>query len=101
VAPRKSVQILPGITVDVVIDIARARGMAVELRPVPEAELRAADEIWLSSSGREVLAITQLDGRPIGNGTPGPAFRKMLEWYRQAKIDDARTWLARVQPRAA
>lgn len=101
VAPRKSVQILPGITVDAVLDIARDRGMPIELRPVPEAELRAADEIWLSSSGREVLAITSLDGRPLGSGKPGPAFRRMLEWYRQAKMDDARSWLARAPQRAA
>jgi D-alanine transaminase len=94
VAPRKSVQILPGITYDAAVEIARAHGMPVELRPVPEAELRAADEIWLSSSGREVLAITSLDGRAVGSGRPGPAYRQMAEWFRQAKRADAARWLA-------
>jgi D-alanine transaminase len=94
IAPRKSVQILPGITYDAAIEIARAHGMPVELRPVPEAELRAADEIWLSSSGREVLAITSLDGRPVADGRPGPAYRRMAEWFRQAKRADAARWLA-------
>jgi D-alanine transaminase len=94
VAPRKSVQILPGITYDAAIEIARAHGMPLELRPVPEAELRAADEIWLSSSGREVLAITSLDGSPVGNGRPGPAYRRMAEWFQQAKRADSARWLA-------
>jgi len=93
VAPRKSVQILPGITYDAAIEVARTHGMPVELRPVPEAELRAAEEIWLSSSGREVLAITSLDDRPVGSGRPGAAYRKMAEWFRQAKRADATRWL--------
>ena len=94
VAPRKSVQILPGITYDAAIEIARARGVAVELRPVPESELRAADEVWLSSSGREVIAITALDGRPVGSGRPGPLYQQMVEWFQQAKRADAAHWLA-------
>jgi D-alanine transaminase len=94
IAPRKSVQILPGITYDAVFDIAQAHGLKTERRPVTEAELRGADEVWLSSSGREVLAITSLDGRPIGNGRPGPVFREVQAWMQQAKRDEARAWKA-------
>jgi D-alanine transaminase len=94
IAPRKSVQILPGITYDAVFDIAQAHGLKTERRPVAEAELRGADEVWLSSSGREVLAITSLDGRPIGNGRPGPVFREVQAWMQQAKRDEARAWKA-------
>jgi D-alanine transaminase len=94
IAPRKSVQILPGITYDAVFEIAQAHGLATERRPVTEAELRGADEVWLSSSGREVLAITLLDGRPIGNGRPGPAYRQVQAWMQQAKRDEARAWKA-------
>ena len=101
IAPRKSTQILPGITVDAVLDIARARGLPVELRPVPEAEVRAADELWLSSSGREVLAVTQLDGKSIGGGVPGPAYRQMLAWFQESKLDDARRWHAEGRRRLA
>lgn len=101
IAPRKSSQILPGITVDSVLDIAHARGMPVELRLVPEAEVRAADEIWLSSSGREVLAVTRLDGEPIGSGVPGPAYRQMLAWFHEAKHEDARRWHAEGRRRLA
>jgi D-alanine transaminase len=92
VAPRKTVQILPGITYDAVFDIAQAHGVATERRPVSEAELRAADEVWLSSSGREVLAITSLDGRAVGDGRPGPLYRQVQAWVQQAKREDARAW---------
>jgi D-alanine transaminase len=94
IAPRKSVQILPGITYDAVFEIAQAHGLPTERRPVAESELRVADEIWLSSSGREVLPITTLDGRPVGDGRPGPVFRQVLAWLQQAKRDEARAWSA-------
>ena len=93
-APQKSNLILPGITYDVVFEIARAHGMPCEVRPISEAELRSADEILLSSSGREVLAITRLDNEPVGDGRPGPAFRQIHAWYQQAKRDDAARWRA-------
>jgi len=95
VAPRKSVQILPGITCDASYDLAREHGLNLELRPVPEAELRSADELWLSSSGREVLAITTLDGQPVGSDAPGPVYRRMREWFQAEKRNDARRWQQR------
>ncbi len=94
-APRKSVQILPGITCDASYDLAREHGLALELRPVSEEELRSADELWLSSSGREVLPITLLDGVPVGTGRPGPVYRKMQSWFQAAKRVDALRWVER------
>jgi len=94
IAPLKTVQILPGITYDAVFDIARAHGLKTERRPVAEAELRSADEVWLSSSGREVLAITRLDGKPVGNGRPGPVYQQVQAWMQQAKREDALAWKA-------
>jgi len=76
-APPKSNLILPGTTYDVVLELAQANAMPVEIRPVSEAELRAADELWITSATREVLAVTRLDGKPVGDGTPGPVFRRM------------------------
>jgi D-alanine transaminase len=93
-APQKSNLILPGITYDAVFEIARANGMPCGVRPISEAELRTADELMLSSSGREVLAITRLDGQPVGTGAPGAAFRRLYGWYQQAKRDDAARWRA-------
>jgi D-alanine transaminase len=93
-APRKTMQILPGITYDAVFDIAAAHGVPTERRDVSEAELRAADEVLLSSSGREVLAITRIDDRPVGSGRPGPLYRQLHAWLQQAKRDEARRWQA-------
>jgi D-alanine transaminase len=98
IAPAKSNLILPGITYDAAFEIARARSLPCELRPVPADELRAADEIWLSSSGREVLAITRLDGAPVGDGVPGPVYRRMHGWFQQAKRADAERWNSRAAP---
>jgi D-alanine transaminase len=84
-APAKSNLILPGITYDVVIELARANSLALEIRDVREAEVRAADEVWVTSSSKEVFPIVELDGRPIGDGRPGPAFRRMYQLYQDFK----------------
>jgi D-alanine transaminase len=94
-APRQSHQILPGITCDTSYLLAKEHGLTLELRPVSEAEVRSADELWLSSSGREVLPITTLDGRPVGAGVPGPMYKRMWSWFQEAKRADARRWQAR------
>ena len=85
VSPPKSSLILPGITYDVVTELARANGLPLEFREVPEAEVRSADEIWVTSSSKEVLAIVSLDGRKVGDGKPGPQFRRMYELYQEFK----------------
>jgi D-alanine transaminase len=59
--------------------------MPLEFAEISEAEVRAADEVWITSSSKEVLAIVQLDGRPIGDGRPGPAFRRMYQLYQEFK----------------
>jgi D-alanine transaminase len=85
VAPPKDNLILPGITYDATLEFARDAGLPFEVRPVPRAEALAADEMWLSSSTKEVLAITTVDGRPFGNGMPGPVFRRMHALFQQKK----------------
>ncbi|MBL8481116.1 MAG: D-amino acid aminotransferase [Rhodocyclaceae bacterium] len=84
-APPKSHFMLPGITYDLVLELARDHGLAHEIRPVAAAEVRNADEIWMTSSGREVLAITRLDDRPVGSGRPGPVCERMYGWYQDYK----------------
>ncbi len=79
-APPADHLILPGITYELTIELARTHGLPCEVRPVSEAETRAADEIWLSSSTNEVLAITRLDGKPVGGGMPGPVWQQMAQW---------------------
>ncbi|MDX5364579.1 MAG: D-amino acid aminotransferase [Pseudazoarcus pumilus] len=84
-APPKSHLMLPGITYDVVLELARRHGQAVEVRDISEDEVRSADELWLTSSTKEVLPITRLDGQPVGNGRPGPVTFRLHAWYQQAK----------------
>ena len=60
-SPAKSNLILPGITYDVVVELAQGAGLPLQFRDLPEAEVRAADEIWLTSSSKEVLAVVSLD----------------------------------------
>lgn len=86
-APIKNHLMLPGITYDVVLELAAAHGLPHEVRDITEAEVRDADELWLTSSTKEVLPIVTLDGRPIANGRPGPIFAKMYDWYQQFKRD--------------
>jgi D-alanine transaminase len=84
-SPPKTDLILPGITYDVVVELARANGVPLELRELAEAELRGADEIWLTSSSKEVLAVVSLDAAPVGAGRPGPLFTRMYALYQEFK----------------
>jgi len=84
-APPKSNLMLPGITYDVVLELAEANGVALEVRNISEAEVRDADEVWISSSSREVLPVTSLDGKAVGNGRPGPVFKRVYQLYQDYK----------------
>jgi D-alanine transaminase len=84
-APQKNHLMLTGITYDVVLELAAKHGLATEVRDITDAEVRGADELWLTSSTKEVLPIVRLDDRPIGAGKPGPVFSKMYVWYQDFK----------------
>jgi D-alanine transaminase len=84
-APPKDRHMLPGITYDLILELADANGIPVEIGYFDEARIRAADELWITSSTKEVLAIVTLDGQPIGNGKPGPMFRRMYQLYQDYK----------------
>jgi D-alanine transaminase len=84
-APPRDHLILLGITYDLLTRLAEEGKVALEIRPIAEAELRAADEVWLSSSTKEVLAVTAIDGKPVGSGKPGPVFRRMHALYQEYK----------------
>jgi D-alanine transaminase len=77
--------ILLGITYDLLTRLAREGAIRLEIRRIAEAEVRNADEVWLSSSTKEVLAVTTLDGKPVGSGAPGPVFRRMHALYQEFK----------------
>jgi D-alanine transaminase len=83
--PPKSNLMLPGVTYDVVLELARQEGMTHAVRAISEAELRGAEEVWITSSTKEVLAVTRLDGVVVGDGRPGPVFRRMHAAYQDYK----------------
>ena len=85
IAPPKDYRILPGITYDLVLELARANRMPFEVRELSVGELYAAEEVWLSSSLREVLPVTTIDGIPIGTGKPGLMYQRMYELYQSYK----------------
>lgn len=84
-APPKNHLMLAGVTYDVVLELAAGHGLPLEVRDILEEEARAADELWMTSSTKEVLPIVRLDGKPVGDGRPGPVFARMHGWYQEFK----------------
>ena len=85
ITPPKGPSILPGITRDLVLELAASLGFPTEQRDIHVAELLSADEFWITSSTRESLAVTELDGRLLYGGQPGPVWRKVLTAYQDYK----------------
>jgi D-alanine transaminase len=80
-SPPNGRRILPGTTRDVMSELAVRVGLPTEVRPVTEAELRAADEIWLAFTTRGLLPVSLLDGVKVGSGTAGPLFKRMYRAF--------------------
>ncbi len=72
ITPPQGRNLLPGITRDVVLTLASEAGMRAREGALTIAGLRAADELWLTSSNKEIQAVTRLNGGPVGSGVPGP-----------------------------
>jgi D-alanine transaminase len=85
----KDEKVLPGITRDLVIELAVKANIAVIEQAVSEQQLRDADEIWVSSSTKEVLPVTTLDGVAVNSGMPGDVWKKMDKLYQQYKQQGA------------
>jgi D-alanine transaminase len=84
--PPRTQHVLPGTTRTLLEELAERIGLRHESARVSESELRGAAEVWLSAATREVAAVTQLDGRPVGAGKPGPLWRRLydeLQTYKQ------------------
>ncbi len=84
-APPKTHLMLPGITYDVILELAATHRQPLVIREITETELRSADEVWMTSSTKEILAITMLDGEPVGTGKPGPLAGQIWQWYQDFK----------------
>jgi D-alanine transaminase len=83
--PPKDNLVLEGIRYGLLEELCGREGIPFELRKVAREEVLAADEILLTSATKEVLPCTRLDGRPVGNGRPGPIYEKLYSGYQQAK----------------
>ncbi len=91
VTPPPDRRLLAGIRIGLLGELARAARIAFEQRPVERKELGTVDELMLSSAGREVMPVTMLDGKPVGDGRPGPVFRQLYTAYQAAKAANAHT----------
>lgn len=83
--PPKDNLVLEGIRYGLIEEICKTQGIGFELRRISREEVLNADEVLLSSATKEVLAVTMLDGRPVGNGKPGPVYEQLLAGYQKAK----------------
>ena len=91
--PPKSDEVLEGIRYDLLKELCEEVGIAYNLRPIAESDVRAADELMLSSATKEVLAITKLDADGVGHGAmrgkPGPVYARLYEAYQRAKVEQS------------
>lgn len=85
--PPKGPFLLPGITRDLVIELAKVNDISVLETDISLYDLQTADEIWLTSSTREVIPVTLLDGKPVDSGAPGAMWSKIAQLYRSYKQD--------------
>jgi D-alanine transaminase len=85
ITPPKSNHLLPGITRDLVLELATEAGLPWAEANIRVEDLRHADEIWITSSTKEVMPVTRLDGRPVANGRPGPMWETMNALYAACK----------------
>jgi D-alanine transaminase len=91
--PPKSDHLLEGIRYDLLKELCEEEGIAYNLRPISEADVRAADEVLLSSATKEILPVTKIDGEPVGHGAlrgkPGPVYARLHEAYQRAKAEQS------------
>lgn len=88
ITPPNSHEILPGITRDVILELAQANGIACREDIIALEALQNASEVWVTSSTREIVPVVELDGQTVGAGTPGPLFHRMdqlLQAYKQSQ----------------
>ncbi|HQU15245.1 MAG: D-amino acid aminotransferase [Chromatiales bacterium 21-64-14] len=83
--PPKGPFLLPGITRDLILELAREHGIAARETPIPAPWLENAEELWITSSTREILPVTRLDGRAVGTGHPGPQWARMHALFQDYK----------------
>lgn len=84
--PPKDHHILGGITRDLIIELAQANSLPLEETEISESLLYTADEIWCSSSTKEIIPIVELDNTPVGDGKVGALWKQMATIYTDFKL---------------
>lgn len=87
--PPKNNLVLAGIRYGLFERLCKTLDIPFALRPVSREEVFAADEVLISSASKELLPVVTLDGKPIGNGRPGPIYDSLYKAYQQAKVRNA------------
>jgi len=83
-----SQHILAGVTRHILLSILREDGsIAVEERAVTRDEVLGADEVWISSSTKEIVSVIEIDGKPVGNGEVGDVWLAAQALYSSRKFD--------------
>jgi D-alanine transaminase len=83
--PPNGAALLPGVTRDLVLELARSNGIPCREVDITADELEAAEEIWLTSSTREITPVVRLDTRTVGDGRPGALWNRMIRLYQAYK----------------
>lgn len=83
--PELHTGLLHGVTREVTLELAARHGVPCSCREITVDELDKADEIWLTSSTKEVAPVVELNQRPVGDGNIGPMFRSMRGWLDNLK----------------
>lgn len=86
ITPPKGPDILPGITRDVILMLAQNNGLACKEDMITLAQLNAAEEIWVTSSTREIVPVIELNQTPVGTGQPGPVWQRMDALFQAYKV---------------
>ena len=87
VTPAKNHEILPGITRDVILELAATNNVAYREDVIALEQLKAASEVWVTSSTREIVPVIELDGVAVGEGKPGPVWHtvdNLLQTYKKS-----------------
>lgn len=85
ITPPKSDSLLPGITREIVLELAKQHGIPFAEARITADDLRSADEVWMSSSTKEILPVLQIDGQTVGTGVAGGAWEEMNALYESCK----------------
>ena len=85
ITPEKTTEILPGITRQVILELASTNGIQISEEVISVEALHTASEIWITSSTREIVPVIELDSEKVGAGVPGPVFQKMNQLFQQYK----------------